>query len=113
MRGEENRVNARNQENLVRDKQRHTETHSRPLTACHPQTDSDLFLTVHQLKRTGSCLCPEAGTHTHLIVSRTSTETHTQTHKEAPRTQVETTCWRVWNVEADSLLHSQTLRGVV
>lgn len=43
MRGEENRVNARNQENLVRDTHTYTVTLTHPLTARHPHTDSDPF----------------------------------------------------------------------
>ena len=87
MRGDENRVNARNQENLVRETHKHTHAHTPThlLTACHPRTHSDLFLTVYQLKRTGSCLCPEAAPpasqrHTHLLCLA-------QTHKEVPHTR--------------------------
>lgn len=105
MRGEENRVNARNQENLVRDTQRHN-TH--PST--HSLSSSDRLRpfpdsSSTQANRLVFVSRGRLHTHTHLIVSRTSTAT--QTHKEAPRTQVETTCWRVGNVEADSPLHSQ------
>ncbi len=64
MRRDENRVNARNQENLVRHAHArahtHTHTFTRPLTAHQTHTGSDLFLTVYQLKRTSSCLCPKA-----------------------------------------------------
>lgn len=84
----------------------HTRAPAHALTAHHPHTDSDLFLTVHQLKRAGCRLCPKAVPSASPAHAYTRTVSHTQTHNELPHTQVETTCWRVWNVEADCLVDS-------
>ena len=83
MRGDENRVNARNQENLVRHTHTDTHTHTHWQPVIHIQTQA-FSLTVHQDKRTGSCLCPKASSvslaslHTHLS-SLAQAQVHTNT----------------------------------
>uniref|UniRef100_A0A8K9WNH5 Uncharacterized protein n=1 Tax=Oncorhynchus mykiss TaxID=8022 RepID=A0A8K9WNH5_ONCMY len=92
MRGEEDRVNARNQENLVRE-ETHTHTHV-CLSDCPSTCNKQFSLTAHQHIQTDSvcaqCTPPHKTPHTHTqrCTRYTNANTHSRGASQAGRDSV-------------------------